>query len=57
MHGLGLKKGGRTDDKKKERKKGIERERRRGGCQVKINLEQGENDKNIQLFFSKLTLA
>ena len=52
-HGLGLKKGGRTDDKKKEQntKKGIERERRRGECQVKRNLEQGENEKNVQLSF------
>jgi hypothetical protein len=59
-HGLELKKGGRTDDqknKKKIKRKELERERRRGEWQVKRNLGQRENEKNTQLSFSKLMLA
>jgi len=57
-HGLELKKWGRTDDKKNGRKE-LERERRRGEWQVKRNLEQRENEKNtsIELSFSKLMLV
>jgi hypothetical protein len=42
---------------KRNRRKGIETEKRRGEWQAKRNLEQKENEKNTVVLFSKLTLA